>query len=206
MLSFLNAVVQKTDAAIVKLKSEADGHESAFGVPSRDDIIQGIDKGTGRLEIASLEESLYPCPVPALDDNVVCEPVDNTFAVWEGEFGLKSLTQSINIAVNLLDTSQTHVAAALLQVVDGQFVGRRPGDKVGKIGSNFGFSESGSAGGYSGRAGQLVPLGWTIGVIADLCRLRSSVGSVRFERSRNGFEGCGRIRGRSSARGDEIWV
>lgn len=89
------------------------------------------------LEVAGLEESLYPRLVPALDHDMVCESVDNTLCLGNTEFELESIAQSIDVSVNLLDAGQSHVAAAFPQGVDGQFVGRCPGDKVWEIGSNF---------------------------------------------------------------------
>ena len=109
-----------------------------------DDMIQWYTReakekrrSAGCLEVAGLEESLYPGLVPALDHDMVCESVDNTLGLGDTEFHLKSMAQSINVSVNLLDASQSHVAAAFPQGVDGQFVGRCPGDKVWEVGSDF---------------------------------------------------------------------
>lgn len=68
---------------------------------------------------------------------MVRESVDDTFGIRDTEFHLKSIAQSINVSVNLLDAGQSHVAAAFPQGVDGQFVGRCSGDKVWEVGSNF---------------------------------------------------------------------
>ena len=89
------------------------------------------------LEVASPEESLYPRLVPTFNHDMVGKSVDNTLGVWYTQLHLERIAQDIDVAVDLLDTGQSHVASAFPQSVDGQFIRRCPGDKVWKVGSDF---------------------------------------------------------------------
>jgi hypothetical protein len=121
------------------------------------------------LEVASLEESLYPRLVPALDHDMVCESVDDTLGIRDIQFHLQSIAQYINVSVNLLDAGQSHVAAAFPQGVDGQFIGWCPRDEVGEVGCDFRLWQGRCFG--DGSFG----LRLAIGVVADLCWLRGAV-------------------------------
>lgn len=92
-----------------------------------------------------LQECLYPWLVPALDNDMVGNSVDDTLLLWYGQLGLQCCPQHVDVAINLLDSCLAKVAASLLQGVDRELVGGCPCYKVWEIGGDFGLSKSRSA-------------------------------------------------------------
>lgn len=61
-----------------------------------------VREGGKILKLPCFQKGLYSGLVPSLDDNMVCEAVDDTLLVGDSELGLQSGSQNVNVAGDLL--------------------------------------------------------------------------------------------------------